>query len=200
MTLTPLLVMLTLLQPGGAEPWSPPSEDAATFAPIVALNIFNPNRDGLRQARERAEAPPPPPPTLQPAAPPPPPPDPIDTHVLVGISQRGDETVAFVEDRTTAQVYRLTEGDAVAEGVVRTIAADTVRFEHEGQMYDLHPGLTMRGEAPATALRPSPRPAAPSAAPSSTPSGEPAANDAASSAEAEILRRLRERRQRESTP
>jgi hypothetical protein len=132
--------------------------------------------------------------------------------VLTGIGRRNGESVAFFENIATGITTRTGVDEAVGKGRIRSITLDVVQYERDGSVGPIEVGHALRGgrfiretavaTSPAT-TRPSETgqsTSAPAGAPSE-PTAEtgpaPAGGGAESSDIADILRRMRQRREQE---
>ena len=116
--------------------------------------------------------------------------------VLRGITRDEDGFIAFIEDTRTYNMARTRVGDSVTEGTVKDMTLDHMAFELNGETRQIEIGMDLEGIAPqATNIGPA------AFVPSSGISpqeGTDSGKLAPSKEETEdILKRLRERRQRE---
>ena len=121
---------------------------------------------------------------------------PESSFVLRGITRDEDGFIAFIEDTRTYNMARTRVGDSVTEGTVKDMTLDHMAFELNGEMHQIEIGMDLGGTAP-QATKIGPAAFVPSGGIS--PQGETdSAKDAPSKEETEdILKRLREKRQRE---
>jgi len=116
--------------------------------------------------------------------------------VLTGIIQSGTEFIALIEDNGSGVTTEVRAGGKVAAGLLKDITLDYVEYEVKGNLRKIKLGMNLAGGE-------SSRTSAPSSNDGTT--GESTASSAESSGskgiskgkESEILKRLRERRQKE---
>ncbi|MFW6059132.1 MAG: hypothetical protein ACODAQ_03070 [Phycisphaeraceae bacterium] len=165
------------------EQWRPAALDAAVRERIVQRNIFSPSRPveesppsaAPAEAREQetvdADA------AQREAR------DPDRELVLVGISMRGGERCAFVE-QPGGEVRRMTEPGPIGRGRITAITLSAVTYEVDGERRRIQPGQTLAGQIVAEGGS--------GGMQRSGATREDASEE--SSDRAEILRRMRERR------
>ncbi|MEX0775581.1 MAG: hypothetical protein WD042_07680 [Phycisphaeraceae bacterium] len=184
---------------GAAEPWE-------RYDVVVQRNIFTRVHSSGRTSRRVVT---PPAPEL-PAA---------RYWVLSGTALTSDERVAFLENTRTGATVRAHEGDATEAGRITQVDRDSIELDANGQRSTVAIGLTLDGREPLTTAptaAPATVPTMPAAAtsPASVPGSSdgleespvatqaaPTTNPAAppgDSSEAEMLRRMRERRNQET--
>ena len=116
--------------------------------------------------------------------------------VLRGITRDENGFIAFVEDTRTYDMARARVGDSLTEGTVKDMTLDHMTFELNGETRQIEIGMDLGGTAPqATSIGP----AAFVPSVDISPQGETNSEKAAQAKEEaeDILKRLRERRQRE---
>lgn len=180
----------------GIADWRPPELDPAAREEIVRGNIFADTRPGRQPAQSESSSddsnddePDP-----EESGPPAPPPDPDDNLVLVGVSLRNGEPRAFIEDRSTGQVRRVTETGPFSGGRITAIDLSGVTYRVDAEARRIRPGQTFTGywadARPAAGRSGRGFPNQPSRAGSDTPQRD--GDDDPS--RAEILERMRQRR------
>ncbi len=115
-------------EPLRAGAWQPPIVDASRVQRIVAGNLF--------AARGPPGAGPaagvvPPPNTDDPPPPPEvdaPPPDPDARFALIGVSGTEDQLVAFIEDTSSGEVFRVTRDQAFSVGEIVGVGLDRLSY------------------------------------------------------------------------
>ena len=142
-------------------------------------------------------------------------PEPSDTDrgiVLTGVARHDGEFIAFFEDTGTRATGRAAVGQAIGKGKVTAITLDGVEYERDGSVSRIEIGDALRGgrfvretvaAKPGPATRPG-EPPAPTTGPA-TASAEPAPATRPAPPEttdktsdvADILKRMRQRRERE---
>jgi hypothetical protein len=158
------------------EAWQPDEQDARQFRDIVAYSIFDPNRAALVAPVEVEPEP-------QVAVPQPTPADALATLVLVGVSQRGSNTYAFVEDRTSSKVTRIDGPGKLARGIITAILPHGITYRDGDETRTILVGQNLLGASFKNGTFNAQAP----------PADKPAAS--ADSATSDIIRRLRQRRQ-----
>lgn len=149
----------------------------AKYEIITQRNMFSRERVPVQQQRQAVERPR----TI---------PNPESYLLLKGIAQENNQFIAFVEDKRTGSVLRLREGDTVARGMVKSLTLDGLEYQFQGKTTAVRMGSDLEGgigavtAADLASLTPS---AAPAAGSSPAPTAD----------EAEILKRLMEKRQQE---
>lgn len=124
-------------------------------------------------------------------------PNPESYFLLKGVTEHGNQFIAFVEDKNSGAVLRLRQGDRVARGTVKSLTLDVLEYQFQDKTitvnlgYDLEGG---RGAITAGDLANFSPAAAPAA---STPAGSTATPAAPAADEAAILKRLMEQRQQQ---
>lgn len=116
--------------------------------------------------------------------------------VLRGITRDEDGFIAFIEDTRTYNMARTRVGDSVTEGTVKNMTLDHMTFELNGETRQIEIGMDLGGTAPLT-TNISPAAFVPSV--DISPQGGTNFGKATPSKEEteDILKRLKERRQRE---
>ncbi len=144
---------------------------------ITQRNMFSRQRVPVRQQEQMVERP-----RVMP--------NPESYLLLKGVAQENNQFIAFVEDKRTGSVLRLRQGDPVARGMVKSLSLDGLEYEFQGKAVAVRMGSDLEGGTGAIT-------AADLA--SYTPSAAPAAGSAPAPTadEAEILKRLMEKRQQE---
>jgi hypothetical protein len=179
-------LLCLLAAPAFSEQEPSPQNTWDEYEVIVNKNIFSRNRwqqarrtaeQGRANAPDRARAP-------------------ESFFVLRGITRDEDGFIAFIEDTRTYNMARTRVGDSVTEGTVKNMTLDHMAFELNGETRQIEIGMDLGGTAPqATSISPA------AFVPSVDISPQVGTNfgkAAPSKEEAEdILKRLRERRQRE---
>jgi hypothetical protein len=124
-------------------------------------------------------------------------PAPESYFVLRGIVQQGSERIAFFENFRTRETVRARIGDAVARGKVQNITLDNVEYELDGKLTKTEVGKNLEGEVSSPPLTYNDLIES-TAMSSGVPSAStPSAETAPQGDEDDILKRLRERRQKE---
>ncbi len=116
--------------------------------------------------------------------------------VLKGIVAAGTRFAAFIEDTRTSEVYRIESGEAIAGGSVKTATLDSIVFEKDDKESAIGIGQTLSGASAQTVLT-FDNLMQWSAGASGTAGSSGAAAESTSEEEAEILRKLLERRKQE---
>lgn len=184
-----------------ADPWTPPSDGRERFEPITRVNIFLAQRPRVMEDRPRQPEPEPDEPKEDPG-PPPPPPDPDGNKVLVGVSLVGEgedrRPVMVIEDRSTGQITRVTELGPFSQGEITAADLNGLTYTVGDDTRQVGIGQALTGE-PAPGSPPAPGSGTPGSTPGSAPatSSEPDGNASENGEESDVLRRLRERRERE---
>jgi hypothetical protein len=156
------------------------------YTVIVEKNIFSRNR---WQQTERA--------TTQARTSPARARTPESFFVLRGIARDDEGFIAFIEDTRAYKMSRIRVGEPVTEGKVKDMSLDHVDFELNGEARRIEIGMDLGGSAPqATTYTGSPSFDLPGGI---SPQGKDDSGKPASSKEEtdDILKRLKERRQRE---
>jgi hypothetical protein len=132
--------------------------------------------------------------------------------VLTGVGRHDGEYVAFFEDTASEVTGRIRVGEAVGRGKVRAITLDAVDYERDGSVRRIEIGYALRGgrfvrEAPTVAPPPATQPSEPAspttgpatapAEPAREPRATPRPSGAGDSDIADILKKMRERREKE---
>jgi len=159
-----------------------PAPDAGSwdrYRVLVERNIFVRDRRAPQEDRPVS-----PPPVIT-----------VDTDgylVLTGVAQR-DRGIAFIEDTRTGQTARVRTGDAIGKGKVVKITLSHIEYQRDGRIVKIEIGSNLAGSTvsnmPVT-TSPATEPAAAidgNGPPSTAPSGA-----------ADILERMRQRRQQQT--
>ncbi len=117
-------------------------------------------------------------------------PNPESYLLLKGVAQENNQFIAFVEDKRTGSVLRLREGDPIARGRVKSLNLDGLEYEFQGKTTPVRMGSDLEGGLGAVTAAD-----LASLTPLATPAGGSA--PAPTADEAEILKRLMEKRQQE---
>lgn len=151
---------------------------------LVDRNIFSRNRGRSfeRESREAKEQ-------VAPA--------PESYFVLKGIVQQGSERIAFFENFRTGETMRARIGDAVARGKVQNITLDTVEYELNGKLTKTEVGKNLEGEVSSPPLTYNDLIESTAMSSGVSTASTPSAETAPQGDEDDILKRLRERRQKE---
>lgn len=128
--------------------------------------------------------------------------DPGRRFRLIGSSFSTGRWIAFIEQIDTTDIHRVAVNGEIANGTVATIDYDRIGYTVDGETRAVQIGRDLTGAEPVmpTTTYPGTDNAAPSptaAAPSNN-NGPPAASSDADARRAEVLRQLRERREREN--
>lgn len=180
------LLLSLLATPAFGEEESSPQNTWGEYAVIVEKNIFSRNRwqQAERTARQAQM-------TRSPTR------NPESYLVLRGITRDDEGFIAFIEDTRTYNMSRVRVGDPVTEGTVKDMSLDHVEFKLNGEARRIEIGMDLGGRAPQATTYTD----APSFGPSRSisPQGGSDTDKAASSKKEtdDILKRLKERRQRE---
>lgn len=130
-----------------------------------------------------------------------PPPDPDRYIKLTGTAVRGGDRVAFLEDSRSDRTLQVRVGEAVGKGKITAVTLDGIQYQRDGRAGEIEIGRTLSGSLtiPAkTGLVSAERPAAPSSAPAAGESSSRSAETGDGGAGiADILERMRKRRQQE---
>ncbi len=151
---------------------------------LVDRNIFSRNRGRSfeRESREAKEQ-------VVPA--------PESYLVLKGIIQQGSKRIAFFEDSRTGETMRARIGDAVARGKVQNITLDTVEYELNGKLTKTEVGENLEGEASSPPLTYNDLIESTAMSSEIPTASTPSAGETQQDEDDDVLRRLRERRQKE---
>ncbi len=151
---------------------------------LVDRNIFSRNRGRSfeRESREAKEQ-------VAPA--------PESYFVLKGIVQQGSKRIAFFENSRTGGTMRARIGDAVARGKVQNITLDTVEYELNGKLTKTEVGENLEGEVSSPPLTYDDLIESTAMSSEIPTASTPSAETAPQGDEDDILKRLRERRQKE---
>lgn len=125
--------------------------------------------------------------------------------VLTGIGRRDGETVAFFENTATGVTTRTSVGQAVGKGRARSITLDVVDYERDGSVSRIEIGYALQGgrfvrETVAAGPPATTRPGEPSGSttgPAAETRPAPSGSDTKTSDIADILKRMRQRREQE---
>jgi len=165
---------------GGGKEWADREDAWARYEIILTRNIFSRQRVSPRQREfEEQERPP----QVMP--------NPESYFRLKGIVQEDGVFIAFIEDTRSSSVLRLRQGQSVARGIVKSLTLDSIEYEFADKTVlvelgrDLEGGLGAVTSTELLEWDPS------EAGPSDT-STEPATGE-----EADLLKKLMERRQQE---
>lgn len=156
----------------GAEPGSA-QRAWERYQVLVERNIFSRDR-GSPPPRSREVTPLPPPP-------------PERYLVLTGIARHGEKHMAFLEDIGTGVTTIIQIGDTVLQGRIKNITLDSIEYEKNDRTAIIGIGGDLEGGSPSTIS-------------AALPLSETAGSDltpVAGSAEADILERLRQKREKE---
>jgi hypothetical protein len=133
--------------------------------------------------------------------------------ILTGVGRRDGEYVAFFENTASEITVRARTGQAVGQGRIKAITLDAVEYERDGAVTRIQVGDALQGgrfvrETVAAAPPPATRPSGPSTSPTTMPQtaasqpapspgpAAPAGGDKDSDT-ADIVERMRQRRERE---
>jgi hypothetical protein len=180
---TLLFLIITWSQPGLSQDVKVQKKDAwENYQIILQRNIFSRQR-GPRidpSRRERIDAPPPP--------------NPEAYHILKGIVQENGVFIAFIENTQKGQIVKVREGDSVARGIVKTFNLDTIEYHFEDRKFTVGMGYDLEGGRGTTTLNQMYE-----LSQTYTPTSQKATEETSSPSadEAEILKKLMERRQQQ---
>ena len=155
----------------GAEPGSA-QRAWERYQVLVERNIFSRDR-GSPPPRSREVTPLPPPPERY--------------LVLTGIARHGEKHMAFLEDIGTGVTTIIQIGDTVLQGRIKNITLDSIEYEKNDRTAIIRIGGDLEGGSPSTIS-------------AALPPSEVGGSDltpVARSAEADILERLRQKREKE---
>jgi hypothetical protein len=190
-TIAGLVVICILAAIGISYAAETPADEAGEFWSqykiIVERNIFSRNR-GARTADRSVSS--------EEARRPPPTPQPESYFVLKGIAKVNESFVAFFEDSRGGEVIRVRAQDTIARGSIVKLTLDSAAYQNDANTVDVKVGQTLEGELAGTA---------PtfenllewSATASAAESTEDANGTEKPSDDAEVLRKLMERRRQE---
>jgi len=163
------------------DPWS-------AYKVIVERNMFSRQR-GTRAERFNRDG--------SEMRTPPPAPNPESYYVLKGIVKENDAFIGFLEDTRGGQILRVRKGESVARGAIKALSLDSIEYQLEDRTITIRMGQNLEGGQGAVTMTQlfeqaqtssvTPLEGATSAPGESIPSGE----------EADILRKLMERRQQQ---
>jgi len=176
-----------VVRAGDAEPWRPLPADPGRYDPITGVDIFDPDGPDPARGVTRPRPAETRPADTQPATQPAPADDPDAMRVLVGVTIRGQTATAFIEDRAAGELNRLSLPADYAAGRITDATVDGVTYAVGDERRRVGVGQALTGRPPSTGG---------TTATVTGPTDE-AARPAAPANESEILRRLRERRQRQ---
>lgn len=168
---------------------------------IINRNLFVPDQrraprieTPTQEADDAASDEPAPPVEIQPE-------DPGRRFRLIGSSFSTGRWIAFIEQIDTTDIHRVAVNDEIANGTVTTIDYNRIGYTAEGETRDILIGRDLTGAEPvmpATSYPGSNGSTSSSTATTSSPNNSSAAPPDADARRAEILRQLRERREREN--
>ncbi|MBN1805915.1 MAG: hypothetical protein JW837_11750 [Sedimentisphaerales bacterium] len=124
----------------------------------------------------------------------PPAPDPESYYILKGIVQENGVFTAFIENTQQGQILKVREGDNVARGKVTNFNLDTIEYHYEDKKITVAMGYDMEGGRGTTTLNQMyelSRTYTPTSQTKTEESSSPSAD------EAEILKKLMERRRQQ---
>ena len=75
----------------------------------------------------------------------PPPPNPESYHILKGIVQENGVFIAFIENTQRGQILKLREGDSVTRGIVKNFNLDTIEYHFEDRKFTVSIGYDLEG-------------------------------------------------------
>lgn len=118
--------------------------------------------------------------------------------VLRGVVRQNEEYVAFLEDTRMGETVRARAGDGIARGRVKSLTLDNIEFEMDANSITVGIGDSLQGKAPTLSV--TYNDLIEWSQTSSESSGDEASGQrtGTSGDDEEILRRLRERRRRET--
>ena len=124
----------------------------------------------------------------------PPPPSPESYHILKGIVQENNIFIAFIENTQRGQIIKVREGDSVARGIVKAINLDTIEYHFEDRKFTVSMGYDLEGGRGSVTFNQMYE-----LSQSYTPTSEKTTEETSSPSadEAEILKKLMERRQQQ---
>lgn len=158
------------------DPW-------AAYKVIVERNIFSRQRGARPERSDRGGV-----------RTPPPAPNPESYYLLKGIVQENGVFIAFLEDTQRGQILRVREGDSVARGKVKISNLDTIEYQFEDRTVTVAMGYDLEGGQGTITLT---QMYELSQAYSTTPKEGTTEPSGPSADEAEILKKLMERRQQQ---
>lgn len=173
MLLVAALVLWCASSGGAPAPQEMPAESGwKKYSVLAERNIFSRDR-GRREPAQTAE------PKIQRQV--------HSTIVLTGVVKRGGVFTAFLEDVVTNETRKVQVGEAVDEGKVTKIEVDHIDYEKGGKTTKVELGADLGGDGISSATEAAASGAAAGGKSVTRPTGD----------ESAILKRLRERRQRE---
>ena len=124
----------------------------------------------------------------------PPPPSPESYHILKGIVQENNIFIAFIENTQRGQIIKVREGDSVARGIVKAINLDTIEYHFEERKFTVSMGYDLEGGRGSVTFNQMYE-----LSQSYTPTSQRGTEETSSPSadEAEILKKLMERRQQQ---
>lgn len=138
-------------QASGPTAWQPDERDPDDYRDIVDYNIFKSDREAIARRVERQRNPEPPPTRIVEA--PPPPKHPDFDYILVGVTLRGDERIAYIENRREAgQVTQVVVPGDFSEGRLVAIDHLGVIYQTDDQPHRIDVGQNLKGEGVASQL------------------------------------------------
>jgi hypothetical protein len=170
-------------QPGLSQEATTPKKDAwENYQIILQRNIFSRQR-GPRidpSRRQRIDVPPPP--------------NPETYHILKGIVQENGIFIAFVENTQRNQIFKVREGDSVARGKVENFNLDMIEYHFEDRIVKVAIGKDLEGGTGTITINQMYE-----LTQSYTPTSQDASEESSTplADEAEILKKLKERRQQQ---
>ncbi|MEZ6190656.1 MAG: hypothetical protein R3C45_05115 [Phycisphaerales bacterium] len=184
--------------------WSAKEVPSEVVDTIISRNIFVPDQrraprveTPAQDADDAASDQSPPPVEAQPE-------DPGRRFRLIGASFSTGQWIAFIEEIDTSDIHRLAVDGPIANGTVATIDYDRIEYAVDGEVRDILIGRDLTGAEPVKTAVSYPGTNGPAAPPTtatpptnnSSPTATPTSD--ADARRAEILRQLRERREREN--
>lgn len=155
-------------------------EDFSNFRIVADRNIFNPNRRYSRPGESQPK------------------PKQVDSFGLVGVMSYEKGTFAFFDGSTSDFKKVLKSSDKIANYTICEITPNAVKLDNGGKKLELHIGAQLRREDQGEwTLSNEPQSYAVSSTASSSNANASAATDAPSGADADVLKKLMQRREQE---
>jgi len=158
------------------DPW-------AAYKVIVERNMFSRQR-GARAERPDSSGTRTPPPTLNPES----------YYVLKGIVQENGAFIGFIEDTRGGGILRVRKGDSVARGAIKALSLDSIEYQLEDRTITVTMGHDLQGGQGAVTIS---QLYEWSQTSSTTPQEGTTQPSSPSGDDADILRKLMERRQQQ---
>ena len=134
-----VLGLMVVMQPASAGPGQESAEQQdpwAAYKVIVERSMFSRQRGVRRERPDRNDRQ-----TLTPARAP----NPESFYLLKGIVQEDSEFIAFLEDTQRGGIVRVRQSDKVARGVVKALTLDSIEYQFEDRTTVVAMGQDLEG-------------------------------------------------------